>query len=266
MGELRRANVFADATPDAAPGTDASDGRRREAAAAGTSERPGSGAAEPGCSSLRFYGYWLFALAAAVSAFASHIYVRHRVVDLGYRLGQERAQRAQLQNDRRDLELELASLEAPADLAQVARDALGLDVPRDDQMIEVASAPEPGVPDRSAATVVVSPADPDGAAAPDVTGGGAPGVRPPESAVAAPEPAAGHAATAVTPSLPSPPAPPPPAPRRRVPHPQLPARGPEPAADVPAGPRPEGRGSEGAPGPAAEDPAAGGDPAAEVVP
>ncbi|MBI5487684.1 MAG: cell division protein FtsL [Deltaproteobacteria bacterium] len=260
MAELSRTNSFADPEPDAG----APDAQHREAAAPETPFRSATGSAEPVCSPLRFYGYWLFALAAAVSAFASHIYVRHRVVDLGYRLGQERAQRAQLQNDQRDLELELASLEAPADLAQVARDALGLDVPRDDQMIEVATAPEPGSPDRAAATVVVSPADPEGATSVATPGGGAAGVRPPEPAFPRSDPAAGHASTAVTPSLPPPPAVPPPAPRRRGRVRPEPNRGPEPAAEVHVEPRPEAPpATSPAPPAAAPGAAAGG---AEVLP
>jgi hypothetical protein len=109
----------------------------------------------PPCSATRFYAYWLFALVAAVSAFASHIYVRQRIVDVGYKLGQERAARARMENDRRDLELELASLEAPADLAQLSRDTLGLDVPRDDQIIEVSgAAPRDGTGGASPTVVV----------------------------------------------------------------------------------------------------------------
>ncbi len=121
---------------------------------------PADGKGEPpACTPSRFYAYWIFALAAAVSAFASHIYVRQRIVDLGYQLGQERAHRAALENERRDLELELASLEAPADLAQLSRDVLGLDVPRDDQMIEIASAGAPGARPTDPARIVV-PSEP----------------------------------------------------------------------------------------------------------
>jgi cell division protein FtsL len=130
---------------------------------------PAHGQAEPpSCTPTRFYAYWIFALAAVVSAFASHIYVRQRIVDLGYQLGQERAHRAALENERRDLELELASLEAPADLAQLSRDVLGLDVPRDDQMIEVAAAGSSGPGPRTPTQVVVpsEPADPSTVAAP----------------------------------------------------------------------------------------------------
>ena len=117
---------------------------------------PARGQAEPpSCTPTRFYAYWIFALAAVVSAFASHIYVRQRIVDLGYQLGQERAHRAALENQRRDLELELASLEAPADLAQLSRDVLGLDVPRDDQMLDVAAAGAQGSRTLAPAQVVV---------------------------------------------------------------------------------------------------------------
>lgn len=117
-------------------------------------------AARPTCSAPRFFAYWLLALDAAVAAFASHIYIRHRVVELGYALGQERSARARMENERRDLELELAAIEAPGDLARVARDVLGLDVPRDDQILtvgsETASASAPGAP--SGAAVVLRPA------------------------------------------------------------------------------------------------------------
>jgi cell division protein FtsL len=96
--------------------------------------------AAPRCSAARFYGYWLFALAATVAAFASHIYVRQQVVSLGYDLGRERAIRAQLENQRREMELELASLASPSDLSRIARDELGLDAPADDQLVETAVA------------------------------------------------------------------------------------------------------------------------------
>jgi|GEM_PF-390026 len=95
--------------------------------------------AAPACPARRFFAYWLLALTAAVAAFASHIYIRHRVVELGYALGQERSLRARMENERRDLELELAAMEAPGDLARIARDVLGLDVPRDDQLWTVGS-------------------------------------------------------------------------------------------------------------------------------
>ncbi len=89
------------------------------------------------CSAARFYLYWLLALAAAVAAFCSYIHVRHRVISLGYDIGRERSARARLEGERRDLRMELASYESPADLAEVARFQLGLDVPGETQVVEV---------------------------------------------------------------------------------------------------------------------------------
>ncbi|MBN1774156.1 MAG: cell division protein FtsL [Deltaproteobacteria bacterium] len=134
----------------------------------------------PACSAPRFFAYWLLALAAAVAAFASHIYIRHRVVELGYALGHERSARARMENERRDLELELAAMEAPGDLAQISRDVLGLDVPRDEQLLavgqETGRTPGPGAP--AATTVVVQPASealpPEPAAEPVAATGEAP--------------------------------------------------------------------------------------------
>jgi cell division protein FtsL len=113
------------------------------------------------CSTPRFFAYWLLALAAAVAAFSSHIYIRHRVVELGYALGQERSHRSRMENERRDLELELAAMEAPGDLAQVSRDVLGLDVPRDEQLLAVGTAAEAAAPDAPAAPAVVVRPPPD---------------------------------------------------------------------------------------------------------
>lgn len=115
----------------------------------GTIRNPGSRTPNPPCSAVRFWAYWLLAVGAAAAAFCSYVHVRHRVIGLGYELARERARRASLENERRDLRVELASFEAPADLAQVARDQLGLDVPGDDQVIEL---------EEKAASVRVAPA------------------------------------------------------------------------------------------------------------
>lgn len=160
MRNAPRRTVAPDAVPDVAPDV-----------------RP----AVPACSTGRFFAYWLLALTAAVAAFASHIYIRHRVVELGYALGQERALRARMENERRDLELELAAMEAPGDLARVARDVLGLDVPRDDQLLAVGSAaatgPVSGEPAESALVLrpppAARPAEP-AAESPPPSGGAAP--------------------------------------------------------------------------------------------
>jgi cell division protein FtsL len=92
-------------------------------------------------SALRFYAYWLLALGAAVSAFCSYIHVRHRVIDLGYNLARERQERTRLEAERRDLRVEMASFEAPTDLARIARDELGLDSPGDAQVIDARRVP-----------------------------------------------------------------------------------------------------------------------------
>ena len=93
-------------------------------------------------SALRFYAYWLLALGAAVAAFCSYVHVRHRVIDLGYRLGAERQARTRLEAERRDLRVEMASFEAPTDLARIAREELGLDSPGDAQVIDARRAPD----------------------------------------------------------------------------------------------------------------------------
>ena len=131
--------------------------------------------------------------------------------------------------------MELASLEAPADLAQVARDGLGLDVPRDDQMIEVATALETASSDSASTAVVVLTSDPDDGPAPVVEGGQAPVEDVASPVLPAPGSAPGHAATAVTASLPPPPAPPP-APRRGG---RPSRRAPRPAQAAPAAAEPE---------------------------
>ena len=93
-------------------------------------------------SSFRFYAYWILALGAAVAAFCSYVHVRHRVFSLGYDLARERTIRSRLENERRNLEVETAVFEAPSDLAQIARDQLGLDIPTDGQVLDVQRLPQ----------------------------------------------------------------------------------------------------------------------------
>ncbi len=75
-----------------------------------------------------------------------HVWSRLHVVDLGYRLAAARAAHAQLVEQNRRLSLELATLEAPARVAEAARRQLGLVPPSPSQIVHVGAVvrPEPG--------------------------------------------------------------------------------------------------------------------------
>lgn len=71
-----------------------------------------------------------------------HVWSRLHVVDLGYRLAAARAAHAHLVEQNRRLSLELATLEAPARVAEAARRKLGLVPPSPSQIVHLGPAPQ----------------------------------------------------------------------------------------------------------------------------
>lgn len=80
-----------------------------------------------------------FALFAALVLAAAlfHVWSRLHVVDLGYRLAAARAAHARLVEENRRLSLDLATLEAPARVAEAARRRLGLLSPSPAQIVHL---------------------------------------------------------------------------------------------------------------------------------
>ena len=102
---------------------------------------------------------WSLAVAASVAAFVLHLALRSRTVQLGYELGQARSEQAQLRETKRVLELEAASFQTPQRVEVVARTLLGMQPPRQSQMISIGglsvSTPSAGGPtERSRATAL----------------------------------------------------------------------------------------------------------------
>ena len=89
----------------------------------------------------RFMLLWVLAVAAAVSAFIVHLALRGRTVDLGFKLGKERAEQARLREVRRVLELEAASFQTPERVEIVARTLLGMTPPPPEKVIPVRLLP-----------------------------------------------------------------------------------------------------------------------------
>ncbi len=77
-----------------------------------------------------------------------HVWSRLHVVDLGYRLAGARAAHAHLVEQNRRLSLELATLEAPARVAEAARRRLGLGTPSSAQIVHLGPVPRRSGADR----------------------------------------------------------------------------------------------------------------------
>ncbi len=78
----------------------------------------------------RFAWMWTAAVVAATAAFLAHLAVRHEVVRLGYQVGEARAEQRRLQEQKRLLELEAASLRQSARIEAIARGRLGMAPPQ----------------------------------------------------------------------------------------------------------------------------------------
>jgi cell division protein FtsL len=79
----------------------------------------------------------LFALFAAVGIL--HVTSRVLVVDMGYRLSRAEAESRTLTRDNDRLKLELATLKAPARLERVAKEQLGMAMPKGGAVVSLAA-------------------------------------------------------------------------------------------------------------------------------
>ncbi|MFQ5666468.1 MAG: cell division protein FtsL [Candidatus Binatia bacterium] len=71
----------------------------------------------------------------AVAIALAHVWLRLKVVDLGYRISTTRQVIRKLQQESQELTLEAARLNAPGRLERVARDRLGMTRPQRDQEV-----------------------------------------------------------------------------------------------------------------------------------
>ncbi|MBI4703688.1 MAG: cell division protein FtsL [Deltaproteobacteria bacterium] len=83
----------------------------------------------------RFLALWTLAVAATVAAFVLHLGLRGRTVDIGYRLGQARAEQARLREIKRVLEIEVASYQSSQRVETVARTLLAMTPPPPERVI-----------------------------------------------------------------------------------------------------------------------------------
>lgn len=77
-------------------------------------------------------GRWvaLFAIAGALQ-----VWVQHQSRQVGYEIGRIREVKLSLDRERRELDMEIATLESKPEIDRVARERLGLVPPREGQLV-----------------------------------------------------------------------------------------------------------------------------------
>lgn len=90
-----------------------------------------------------FIVVWTLAVIGAVCAFAVHLGLRGRNLELGYEIGRARSEQARLREVKRVLELESASYKTPTRVETVARTLLGMDQATADHIISLPATPDP---------------------------------------------------------------------------------------------------------------------------
>ncbi len=82
----------------------------------------------------RFLALWIVATLAATVAFVSHLAVRYECAELGYDVGKSRKILRDLEERRRLLAIEAATLSSTERIERVARTRLEMDIPTQEQM------------------------------------------------------------------------------------------------------------------------------------
>lgn len=82
----------------------------------------------------RFVALWIAATLAATVAFVSHLAVRYECAELGYDVGRARKVLRDLEERKRLLAIEAATLSSTERVERVARRHLEMDVPTQEQM------------------------------------------------------------------------------------------------------------------------------------
>ncbi len=90
-----------------------------------------------------FIVVWTLAVIGAVCAFAVHLGLRGRNLELGYEIGRARSEQARLREVKRVLELESASYKTPTRVETVARTLLGMDQATADHIVSLPATPDP---------------------------------------------------------------------------------------------------------------------------
>ncbi|MFO0662347.1 MAG: cell division protein FtsL [Polyangiaceae bacterium] len=90
-----------------------------------------------------FIFVWTLAVIGAVCAFAVHLGLRGRNLELGYEIGRARSEQARLREVKRVLELEAASYKTPTRVETVARTLLGMDQATADHIVSLPASSDP---------------------------------------------------------------------------------------------------------------------------
>lgn len=85
-------------------------------------------------SQTRFLALWIAATLAATVAFVSHLAVRYECSELGYDVGKARKVLRDLEERKRLLAIEAATLSSTERIERVARRNLEMDIPAQEQM------------------------------------------------------------------------------------------------------------------------------------
>lgn len=91
----------------------------------------------------RFIALWSVAVLATAAAFVVHLAIRFETVRLGYELSDERARQEQLQQDRRLLSIEAATLRQSGRIETIARGSLGMEIPKPTRIVTMSETRRP---------------------------------------------------------------------------------------------------------------------------
>jgi len=64
-----------------------------------------------------------------------HVWTRHMVTEMGYEISAQQAQKDRLLSDNKALRLEISTLKSSRRLEAIAKDKLGLQTPKNDQVV-----------------------------------------------------------------------------------------------------------------------------------
>jgi hypothetical protein len=86
----------------------------------------------------RGVGVWAFLLALCTAGALAHVAVRMHGIQIAYALGKERKTNAQLEEQRRRLNIEIGMLKAPERIIGIARDELAMGPPPQGDVVRLA--------------------------------------------------------------------------------------------------------------------------------
>jgi len=88
-----------------------------------------SGTVRPELGNRRGIGVWAFLLSLATAGALVHVAVRMKGIEVAYEMGRERRANAELEEQRRRLNIEIGMLKDPVRVVHIARDELGMGPP-----------------------------------------------------------------------------------------------------------------------------------------